>query len=145
MQLISKTTMCVLVTQLCLTLCDPMDCSLPGSSVHWILQARILEWVAISYSILTARTLSYSSLGPQCHIESVQWKFIKWVNGQKWNVRLGKDLNSDRGLKLRYLLELGRWWQGGASGFLDNICPISPRELFLGRRVGSLLPGSSDF
>ena len=32
--------------QLCLTLCDPMDCSLPGSSVHGILQAGILEWVA---------------------------------------------------------------------------------------------------
>ena len=31
-------------------LCDPLDCSLPGSSVHGILQARILEWVAISYS-----------------------------------------------------------------------------------------------
>ena len=38
------------VTQLCLTLCDPMDCSLSGSSVHRILQARILEWVAISFS-----------------------------------------------------------------------------------------------
>ena len=37
------------VTQLCLTLCDPMDCSLLGSSVHGILQARILEWVAISF------------------------------------------------------------------------------------------------
>ena len=34
---------CVLVTQLCPTLCDPMDCSLPGSSVHGILQGRILE------------------------------------------------------------------------------------------------------
>ena len=32
----------------CLTLCNPMDCSLPGSSVHGIFQARILEWVAIS-------------------------------------------------------------------------------------------------
>ena len=40
----------VLVTQLCPTLCDPMDCSLPGSSVHGISQARILEWVAISFS-----------------------------------------------------------------------------------------------
>ena len=37
----------MLVTQLCSTLCDPMDCSLPDSSVHEILQARILEWVAI--------------------------------------------------------------------------------------------------
>ena len=36
--------------QSCHTLCDPMDCSPPGSSVHGILQARILEWVAISFS-----------------------------------------------------------------------------------------------
>ena len=38
------------VAQSCLTLCDPVDCSPPGSSVHGILQARILEWVAISSS-----------------------------------------------------------------------------------------------
>ena len=38
------------VAQSCLTLCDPVDCSLPGSSVDGILQARILEWVAISFS-----------------------------------------------------------------------------------------------
>ena len=36
--------------QSCLTLCDPMDCNQPGSSVHVILQARILEWVSISFS-----------------------------------------------------------------------------------------------
>ena len=36
--------------QSCLTLCDPMDCSQLGSSVHGILQARILEWVAMSFS-----------------------------------------------------------------------------------------------
>ena len=40
----------MLVAQLCLTLCDPMDCSPPGFSVHRILQARILEWVVISFS-----------------------------------------------------------------------------------------------
>ena len=40
----------VLVIQSCLTLCDPTDCSLPGSSVHGILKARILEWVAIPSS-----------------------------------------------------------------------------------------------
>ena len=40
----------VLVIQLCLTLCIPMNCSLPGSSTHGILQARILEWVAIPFS-----------------------------------------------------------------------------------------------
>ena len=38
------------VTQLCLTRCDPMDCSLPGSTIHGIFQARVLEWVGISCS-----------------------------------------------------------------------------------------------
>ena len=40
----------MLVTQLCLTSCDPMDGNPPGSSVHGILQVRILEWVAIPFS-----------------------------------------------------------------------------------------------
>ena len=38
------------VAQLCLTLSDPMDCSLPGSSIHGIFQARVLEWGAIAFS-----------------------------------------------------------------------------------------------
>ena len=38
------------VAQSCPTLCDPMDCSPPSSSIHGILQARVLEWVAISFS-----------------------------------------------------------------------------------------------
>ena len=38
------------ITQLCPTLCDPVDCSLPGSSVHGIFQARVLKWGAISFS-----------------------------------------------------------------------------------------------
>ena len=41
---------CCLVTKLCPTLCDPMDCSLPDFSGHRISQARLLEWVAISFS-----------------------------------------------------------------------------------------------
>ena len=39
------------VTQLCLTLSDPMDCSLPGSSIHGIFQARVLEWGAIAFPV----------------------------------------------------------------------------------------------
>ena len=42
----------MLVTLSCLTLCDPMDCSLPGSSVHGIFQTNILEWVAVSFSTI---------------------------------------------------------------------------------------------
>ena len=38
------------VAQSCPTLCDPMDCSLPGASVHGIFQAIVLEWIAISFS-----------------------------------------------------------------------------------------------
>ena len=41
---------CVLVAQSCLTLCDPMDYRLPGSSVRGIIKGRMLEWVAISSS-----------------------------------------------------------------------------------------------
>ena len=37
--------------QSCLTLCDPMDCSIPGSSVHRIFQARVLEWGATAFSV----------------------------------------------------------------------------------------------
>ena len=43
----------VLVIQLCPALCDPMDCSLPGSSVHGIFQARVLQWGAIAFSWCT--------------------------------------------------------------------------------------------
>ena len=45
----------MLVTQLCPTLCNTMDCSLPGSSAHGSLQARILEWVAISFSTVSSQ------------------------------------------------------------------------------------------
>ena len=40
------------VTQSCLTLSDPVDCSLPGSSIHGILQAKVLEWGAIAFSLV---------------------------------------------------------------------------------------------
>ena len=45
------------VTQSCLTLSDPMDCSPPGSSVHGVFQARVLEWGAIAFSIIVPSSL----------------------------------------------------------------------------------------
>ena len=48
--MVSQNGCCCLVAKSCLTLCNPMDCSLPGSYVHGILQARVLEWVSISSS-----------------------------------------------------------------------------------------------
>ena len=55
------------VTQSCLTLRDPMDCSPPGSSVHGIFQARVLEWGAIAFSVLLVtlpiiKVLGYAKL-----------------------------------------------------------------------------------
>ena len=50
------------VTQSCPTLCDPMNCSPPGSSVHVIRQARILEWAAISSSRGSPRTRDWTSV-----------------------------------------------------------------------------------
>ena len=44
------------VAQSCLTLSDLVDCSLPGSSVHGIFQARVLEWGAIAFSIVNSRS-----------------------------------------------------------------------------------------
>ena len=53
--------MCAKSLQLCPTLCSPMDCSRPGSSVHGILLARILEWVAIFFSKIPVLNEYYSS------------------------------------------------------------------------------------
>ena len=52
------------VTQSCLTLCDPIDCSLPGSSVHGIFQAIVLEWVAISFSRGSAQPRDQTCISP---------------------------------------------------------------------------------
>ena len=49
----------LMCAQSCLPLCDPVDCSLPGSSIHGIFQARVLEWGAISSPVLTLKEAYY--------------------------------------------------------------------------------------
>ena len=81
------------VAQSCPTLCDPMDCSLPGSSIHGIFQARVLEWGAIWPHILeniqTFQVLNYNKnkgspwsrrKGPQTKM----WKCRKKWRTQEW-------------------------------------------------------------
>ena len=53
---------CAKLLQSCPTLCDPMDCSLSGSSIHGILQAKILEWVAVSFRDLLGPGMKLMSL-----------------------------------------------------------------------------------
>ena len=64
------------VAQSCPTLCDPMDCSLPGSSIHGIFQARVLQWVAMSFSRRSSQPrdrtrVSISSLHKMCYALSL--------------------------------------------------------------------------
>ena len=68
------------LTQSCLTLCDPMDCSPPGSSIHRVLQARILEWVAMPSS-RTTRLLSIKIVltFTECNISGI----IKYLSFYK--------------------------------------------------------------
>ena len=67
----------VIVAQLCPTLSDPMNCSLPSSSVHGILQARILQWVAILFS----RGSSWSR--DQTQVSSTASRFFTiWATGE---------------------------------------------------------------
>ena len=60
------------VAQLCPTPSNPMDCSLPGSSVHGIFQARVLEWVAIAFSITMVQFSSIQLLS-RVHLFGTQW------------------------------------------------------------------------
>ena len=56
----------MLVAQSCPTLCNPLDCSLPGSSVHGILQARILEWIAFPFSKGSSQLRDQTQGFPHC-------------------------------------------------------------------------------
>ena len=66
------------VAQLCPTLCDPMDCSLSGSSVHGIFQARILEWVAISFSRRSSQLRDWTRVSCIVGRHCTVWATIKW-------------------------------------------------------------------
>ena len=78
---------CSLVAKLCLTLCDPMGCSLPGSSIHGVSQARILEWVAIFllHGI-------FSSQGSNLHLLHWQAESLPEPPGQPQRTLLGSNI-----------------------------------------------------
>ena len=75
-------SMCAKLPQSCLILCDPMDCSPPGSSICGISQARILEWVAISFSkVLHACMLS--------HVSHAQLFATPWTEARQAPLSMG--------------------------------------------------------
>ena len=97
------------LAQSCLTLCDPVDCSRPGSSVHGILQARIREWVAISFSRVSSqprdRTLVSRMAGrcfilwatrefPYDYLGKPNWRFLELtpdLSFKHWEVNQPKQ------------------------------------------------------
>ena len=68
------------VAQSCPTLCNPMDCSLPGSIVHWIFQAKILEWVTIAFSRRSSRPRDWTRVS-----RIVGRRFTVWANREVLN------------------------------------------------------------
>ena len=92
------------VTQSCLTLSNPMDSSLPGSSNHGIFQARVLEWGAIAFSELVRLLLSLQSCPTLCdpidgsptgspvpgilQARTLEWVAISFSNAGKWKVKV---------------------------------------------------------
>ena len=85
------------VAQLCPTLSNPMDCSLPGSSIHGIFQARVLEWGAIAFSIRGAT---------KCKIASSMrgWGFLNIYSVWQFKENLG--LSQERSRSETYHLSL---------------------------------------
>ena len=67
----------VLVAQLCPTLCDPVECSLPSYSVHGILQARILEWISIPFSRVSSRHRNWTQVS-----HTTGRFFTAWATGK---------------------------------------------------------------
>ena len=68
------------VAQLCPTLSDPMDCSLPGSSIHGIFQARALEWGAIAFSRECCSEHHFRTHGVLQELKSLEWLWKKILN-----------------------------------------------------------------
>ena len=71
------------VAQSCPTLCDPVDCSLPGSSVHGIFQARVLEWVAISFSWGSSRPRDWTQVSRTAGRHFTVWATREAQMGRK--------------------------------------------------------------
>ena len=107
-----------LVAQSCLTLCDPMDCSPLGSSVHGIFQARILEWIAISFS----RASSWPTHGSNSHLLHSRRIFTHWAKTKWWQ---------------HGLLKRGQQWATESKDEMLSCSPLGliPQQCRLNHRV----------
>ena len=119
--------MLCLVAQLCSTLCDPMDCSPPGSSVHGILQTRILEWVAIPFSQGSSRPRNWK------RVSCIAGRFFK-----VWATREAPIQNKKiKKRKLKYVLYIianklqPHFWRGGGDWMHEGCSGVRVTFYFL--------------
>ena len=89
------------VTQLCLTLCNPMDCSLPHFSVHGIFQARVLEWVDISF--------------PRGSSQPRDRTWVSCIVGRHFTIRAKKSAHKNKNKQTNKSLGLPLWLTGKES------------------------------
>ena len=101
------------VAQLCPALCNPMDCSLPGSSVHGIFQARIREWGAIAFSRGSSQSRDWTQVS-----RIVGRHFIVWATREghiQWGMDMdvqGLDISKSRAKKVS-LVAIRTWSRWG--------------------------------
>ena len=116
----------MLIAQSCLTLCNTMDCSSPGSSVHEIFQARILDWVAISFSRGSSEPRDRTRVSYRLSYKGrpeMQWK---------WNHSVVSDSSRSHGLQPTRLLH--PWDFPGKSAGVGCHCLLQ-RNAVLGRNL----------
>ena len=116
------------VAQSCPTLGDPMDCSLPGSSVHGIFQARVLEWGAIAFSA-NYRTIALISHASKVVLKILQAGLQQYVNHELPDVpagfRKGRETR-DQTANICWIMEKAREFQKSIYFcFIDYAKPLT--------------------
>ena len=119
----------MLVAQSCLTFCDPMDCSLPGFSVHGILQLRILEWIAIPFSRGSSRPRDQTWVS--CIASGL---FTTWAIREAFTlILLVRTLGFWEAKRLAQGHSVSKWQSGfklGSPGFKVTVCSAKWKRHF---------------
>ena len=108
--------------QLCPTLCSPLDCNPPGSSVHGILQARILKWVAISYS------MGSSWPRDRTQVSCISYAGRGFTDRDKWNIfnrAISIQIIEEFSSKPRKPEEIDRIFLSGERNVLSSMDSVS--------------------